>query len=244
MCVVILESEFWWQISSITPHSNRSHHWDKLVLIPELTENSINKEQRSSTIVFEGNISKCIRITNNIKMLCTTFLKSLLFIPFIGLIAASAVLHRIVNGVETYISEFPHQVSLRLTESSIHFCGGAILSDSWILSAAQCTQDSNSSPENIYVVVGATNISRGGFRYNLEKIVNHPDFNWANRQNDISMLKTSQQLRISNEVFPVALPSYKTNYIIENGIGLTMVTLTGYGNSRVCPIIQLSRFNF
>lgn len=180
-------------------------------------------------------------------MLCETFLKSLLFIPFIGLIAASASLHksemRIVNGVETSISEFPHQVSLRSTETSVHFCGGAILSDSWILSAAQCTQDSNSSPENVYVVVGATNISQGGFRYNLEKIVNHPDFNWARRQNDISMLKTSQKLRISNEVFPVALPSYNTNYIIENGIGLTMVTLTGYGNSRVCPIIQLSIFN-
>lgn len=177
-------------------------------------------------------------------MVCKKFLNLLLLIQII-VVLATAGQHtphrrqkRIVHGIATTINEFPYQVSLRFTESRKHFCGGAILSDRWILTAAQCTQGSKSLPHNIFVIVGATNLTNDGRRYDLEKIVNHPHFIWAKRQNDISMLKTKEPLQlIVTSVFPVDLPSFKLNYIIANGIGLTSAVLSGWGHSHVCVIL-------
>lgn len=170
--------------------------------------------------------------------MCQAFIKFLLLLQMVGLMVANHVPYnanqnRIVNGIEASISDFPHQVSLRRADDSKHFCGAAVLSEFWILTAAQCTQ--HSTPNSIYIVVGTANLtSKRGVRYDLEKIINHPEFNWEKRRNDISMLKTTQPMKISdNKVFPITLPSFKTNYIIENGIGLTTVTLSGWGSSHV-----------
>lgn len=138
------------------------------------------------------------------------------------------------HGTITSVRRIPHQVSLRAADTSKHFCGGAILTDRFIVTAGQCTQGSKSSAQNIYIVVGATNIANGGLRYDLEKIVNHPEFNWEKRKNDISMLKTDRPLQMrEHSIFPVSLPTFKTDYLIENGIGLIDVTLSGWGSYHV-----------
>lgn len=137
---------------------------------------------------------------------------------------------RIIGGEVTPINSYPHQISLRFTQNDKHFCGGAILTDSWILTAAQCTQGSKSSIDNVYIVAGATNLTSGGLRVQLGAIVPHPLFKWAKRENDIAMLRTKEPMALrDNAIFPIALPSYSTDYRIESGIGLTYVTLTGWG---------------
>lgn len=154
----------------------------------------------------------------------------------IGLITASNHKRskRVAHDAETTIRQFPHQVSLRFADTSKHFCGGAILSDLWIVSAAQCTQGSKSSPENTFVVVGVTDLTQEGIRYDLDKIINHPNFNWARRLNDISMLKTDRPMLIMETViYPINLLSFTSNYIMENGIGLSPLNLTGWGSIHV-----------
>ena len=48
---------------------------------------------------------------------------------------------RIVGGKEAAPGQFPHQVGLRITMGSrTAFCGGSILSDRVILTAAHCAQ--------------------------------------------------------------------------------------------------------
>lgn len=165
-----------------------------------------------------------------------TLVKIILLIQIVGLFSHVGA---IIHGDPTVVNSYPHQVSLRLVENSKHYCGGAILTNRWILTAAQCTQGVKSSIENIFIVVGATNITNGGKRYDLKQIINHPQFDWSKRESDISMLKTANPIAIrDNFAFPIALPSYAIDYQIENGIGLTPVTLTGWGAFEVSSAID------
>ncbi|KAK7028022.1 hypothetical protein SK128_004588, partial [Halocaridina rubra] len=56
---------------------------------------------------------------------------------------------RIVGGVEASKGELPYQISLQIKTypGSQHICGGAILTEDWIVTAAHCL--GNSDAKNI-----------------------------------------------------------------------------------------------
>eukprot|EP00095_Tigriopus_kingsejongensis_P006391 maker-scaffold117_size339417-snap-gene-2.17 protein:Tk06391 transcript:maker-scaffold117_size339417-snap-gene-2.17-mRNA-1 annotation:"serine protease" len=47
---------------------------------------------------------------------------------------------RIIGGTETRVNEYPWQVALVKPNKSQPFCGGALVDDEWVMTAAHCTQ--------------------------------------------------------------------------------------------------------
>jgi hypothetical protein len=106
---------------------------------------------------------------------------------------------RIIGGNDAYLGQFPHMVSLRLIETNRHFCGGAILNDRWILSAAHCnlsvfkifhwikslmSKGTKWTHHSNYVaVVGALKRLSGGIPHAIERVVEH-DFSWTSLENE------------------------------------------------------------
>lgn len=74
---------------------------------------------------------------------------------------------RIINGSDAAFGQFPHQVSLRAAKNHAHFCGGSIITDRWILTAAHCTL--NKQPDSFYAVLGTVKLSGGGARCKLRQ---------------------------------------------------------------------------
>lgn len=140
---------------------------------------------------------------------------------------------RLIGGEIAYSGQFPYQVSLR-NRNLAHLCGGAILTHHWIVTSAQCTQGQYSTPVAVLVAVGATTIGNDSRFYELQQIVNHPEFNSTRFLNDISMLRTAKTIKYEHQlIFSVALPSATTDYKIEHGIGITYAKISGWGAFQV-----------
>lgn len=142
-------------------------------------------------------------------------------------------LPRIVGGEDAEEGQFPHQVSLRSRIYRQHFCGGSILTPRFILTAAHCTQSTNSLPRNVYAVVGALRRLKGGTIVELERITPHQQYNPKIYKNDISLIRTSTEIIFSEFVQPIALPS--DNLPVNGDFS---VTISGWGRTSVIFILK------
>ncbi|CAH2068280.1 unnamed protein product, partial [Iphiclides podalirius] len=115
---------------------------------------------------------------------------------------------KIVGGENAPEGSIPYQASLRSMSNS-HFCGGTILSDRWILTAAHCTV--GKTDRTMIVVVGTNSLLAGGGQYNVEKIVVHEHYDGVLIYNDVSLVKVATEIEFSERVQPIELPQENTN---------------------------------
>ncbi|CAL4158803.1 unnamed protein product, partial [Meganyctiphanes norvegica] len=138
---------------------------------------------------------------------------------------------RIVGGTETMLHEWPWQVALRYRSSTgQQFCGGSLISPSWVLTAAHCVQDLTTS--QIVVSIGDHDKTTGSdtshtvHRYITQKIV-HSDYNANTIINDISVIELSSPVQYSPGISPVCLPTSQRTQLFD-GEG---ATVTGWGTT-------------
>jgi hypothetical protein len=142
---------------------------------------------------------------------------------------------KITGGSDTDISDFTWQVFI---EADDFTCGGAIISENWIITAAHCTKDDYNhtiSASDIDVIVGANNprSSTEGKKYYVSQVIVHEDFNNRTLDNDIALLKLSEPVNYTNAT-PIKLVSSidAESGAIDPGV---MSWVTGYGLINVSP---------
>ncbi|GJQ80491.1 hypothetical protein Trydic_g12385 [Trypoxylus dichotomus] len=128
---------------------------------------------------------------------------------------------RIAGGDIAENGAYPFMVSLRKLPG-IHLCGGSILNNFWILTAAHCMAGETTS--KIIAVVGTNALNSGGTAVRVQRIVLHPRFTFAGlKPNDIAMIRLVSALSYSSAVAPVTLDMEYT---------ITNVTVIGWGSKR------------
>ncbi|XP_072940416.1 trypsin, alkaline C-like [Epargyreus clarus] len=108
---------------------------------------------------------------------------------------------RIVGGSTTTIQQYPFGAALlfsRLAANHRQSCGGTILNNRSILSAAHCFIGDTINQWRIRV--GSTNANSGGVVHNTNRILNHPNFNRVNLDNDVAILRSNTVFTFSNVV--------------------------------------------
>lgn len=106
---------------------------------------------------------------------------------------------KIVNGTDADISEAPFLVSLQyiLSPTEIfHTCGGSILNQEWILTAAHCIEDE--FPESYLVEYATTEISNGHghgekIAY-VDQLIWHEEYDNEELRHDIGLVRVKTPL--------------------------------------------------
>lgn len=129
---------------------------------------------------------------------------------------------RIIGGEKASCGQFPHQVSIRRTRDRYHFCSGAIVSEQFVLTTANCMQGPYLVPANIHIKVGANGLFEYGPQHSVSKITNHPQFSNRTMANDISVIKTLKKIEFTKVVKAIGLPT-------ENWAAGTAATISGWG---------------
>ncbi|XP_049772200.1 trypsin-1-like [Schistocerca cancellata] len=120
---------------------------------------------------------------------------------------------RIVGGSDAFPGQFPYVVSLKTPDESgfQHFCGGSILTEEWILTAAHCIVNLNVSD---YVVVAGEydlTVDEG-----TEQVVGvseafiYPYLAHGGLYNDTALLRLNSSLEFNVNVSAISLPEYNS----------------------------------
>ncbi|XP_066591615.1 ovochymase-1-like [Prorops nasuta] len=129
----------------------------------------------------------------------------------LALVAASQALPfdltpRIVNGQDAKEGEFPYQVSLQYKAGRFHYCGGSILNEYYVLTAAHCIMGKN--PNSFVVIAGVINNELGNYTHEVEKVIYHEKYDpYETLVNDIGLIKVKTPFEKVPTIKSVTLPA-------------------------------------
>ncbi|CAL8331838.1 unnamed protein product [Lota lota] len=122
----------------------------------------------------------------------------------------SRITNRIVGGVNSSEGEWPWQASLQVRGH--HICGGALVSDQWVITAAHCFyEDRLLSPSVWTVHLGKLLLNRTGPDEEAVQVLSirlHHYYNKSSHDYDLALLRVqrSAPALLARRVLPVCLP--------------------------------------
>lgn len=134
--------------------------------------------------------------------------------------------HNVPNGFSVTHGEFPFiALVVATTSSGQSHCGGVLLNNQWVLTAAHCTDNAT----ELVLELGAHNLNDtdeiGRIIVVAETAIAHDQYNIDTFANDVALIKLSKPVEFTDKIQPALLPnttddSFDNQNVISIGWGL------------------------
>lgn len=134
---------------------------------------------------------------------------------------------RIVGGHLTLIASNAWQIGMIRAvvpePTRSQFCGGSIIRNDWILTAAHCVRNSivREDPARVEIIAGSSQYAIGGERLKVAAIHTHPQYNDETMDNDFALLRLQTPMT-KGQVIP---PADEETQLTDG----TKLCVTGWG---------------
>ncbi|WP_369411322.1 S1 family serine peptidase [Deinococcus betulae] len=135
----------------------------------------------------------------------------------------AALTPQVIGGTPSATGARPYQVAL--LSGGRQFCGGTLISDQWVLTAAHCV--SGTSVTSISVRAGSLSATSGGQLKTVASGRVHPSYTDVTRGYDVAVLRVASPFTLGSTVSPAALPT--PAFAASAAAVGTIQTISGWG---------------
>ncbi|XP_018403822.1 PREDICTED: transmembrane protease serine 3-like [Cyphomyrmex costatus] len=160
-------------------------------------------------------------IDSNMKRFCK--MRALVCFILVALVYGTEGAPHIIGGKDAPVGKFPYQISLKYFGS--HRCGGSIIDNRNILTAAHCVDGLEDSVDNLKVHVGTNLLNVPGDVYNVESVSVNSNYDGYLLINDVALVHLKNPITYNKLVQPINLTTS------DAGLEGKPCTLSGWGTT-------------